>query len=150
MSEQNKTAVRRLFDELWNKGNLPVADELIAPTYTHHDASTPDVGRGPESEKKRVTHYRNAFPDMRLTIEDIIAEGETVIARWSCRGQHKGELNGIAPTGKQFAISGVTIARFANGKIVEGYVNWDALGLMQQLGVVPEFGKAKAAATSSR
>jgi steroid delta-isomerase-like uncharacterized protein len=150
MSEQNKTAVRRLFDELWNKGNLPVADELIAPTYTHHDASTPDVGRGPESEKKRVTHYRNAFPDMRLTIEDIIAEGETVIARWSCRGQHKGELNGIAPTGKQFAISGVTIARFANGKMVEGYVNWDALGLMQQLGVVPELGKAKAVATSSR
>jgi steroid delta-isomerase-like uncharacterized protein len=150
MSEQNKTAVRRLFDELWNKGNLPVADELIAPTYTHHDASTPDVGRGPESEKKRVTHYRNAFPDMRLTIEDIIAEGETVIARWSCRGQHKGELNGIAPTGKQFAISGVTIARFANGKMVEGYVNWDALALMQQLGVVPELGKAKAVATSSR
>ena len=150
MSEQNKTAVRRLFDELWNKGNLPVADELIAPTYTHHDASTPDVGRGPEGEKKRVTHYRNAFPDMRLTIEDIIAEGETVIARWSCRGQHKGELNGIAPTGKQFAISGVTIARFANGKMVEGYVNWDALGLMQQLGVVPELGKAKAVAASSR
>ena len=150
MSEQNKTAVRRLFDELWNKGNLPVADELIAPTYTHHDASTPDVGRGPESEKKRVTHYRNAFPDMRLTIEDIIADGETVIVRWSCRGQHKGELAGIAPTGKQFAISGVTISRFANGKVVEGFVNWDALGLMQQLGVVPELGKAKAAATSSR
>jgi steroid delta-isomerase-like uncharacterized protein len=150
MSEQNKTAVRRLFDELWNKGNLPVADELIAPTYTHHDASTPDVGRGPESEKKRVTHYRNAFPDMRLTIEDIIAEGETVIARWSCRGQHKGELNGIAPTGKQVAITGVTITRFAGGKMVEGFVNWDALGLMQQLGVVPELGKAKAVATSSR
>ena len=132
MSEQNKTAVRRLFDELWNKGSLPVADELIAPTYTHHDASTPDVGRGPESEKKRVTHYRNAFPDMRLTIEDIIAEGETVIARWSCRGQHKGELNGIAPTGKQVAFTGVTIARFAGGKMVEGYVNWNALGLMQR------------------
>ena len=150
MSEQNKTAVRRLFDELWNKGNLPVADELIAPIYTHHDASTPDVGRGPEGEKKRVTHYRNAFPDMRLTIEDIIAEGETVIARWTCRGQHNGELNGIAPTGKQVAITGITIARFANGKMVEGYVNWDALGLMQQLGVVPELGKAKAVATSSR
>jgi steroid delta-isomerase-like uncharacterized protein len=150
MSEQNKTAVRRLLDELWNKGNLPVAEELIAPTYTRHDASTPDVGRGPESEKKRVTHYRNAFPDMRLTIEDTIAEGETVVARWSCRGRHTGELNGIAPTGKQFAISGVTIARFANGKVVEGYVNWDALGLMQQLGVVPELGKAKAVATSAR
>ena len=149
MSEQNKTAVRRLFDELWNKGNLPVADELIAPIYTHHDASTPDVGRGPEGEKKRVTHYRNAFSDVRLTIEDIIAEDETVIARWSCRGQYKGELNGIAPTGKQVAITGITIARFANGKMVQGYVNWDALGLMQQLGVVPELGKAKAVATSS-
>jgi steroid delta-isomerase-like uncharacterized protein len=147
MSEQNKTIVRRLFEELCNKGNLPVADELIAPTYTHHDAATSDVGRGPESEKKRVTMYRNAFADFRLTIEDIIAEGETVMARWSCRGAHKGELNGIAPTGKQFAISGVTVARVANGKIVEGWVNWDALSLMQQLGVVPELGnKAKAAA----
>jgi len=146
MSEQNKTAVRRLFDELWNKGNLRVADELIAPSYTHHDSSTPDVGRGPESEKKRVTLYRAAFPDMRLTIEDIIAEGETVIARWSCRGQHKGELNGIAPTGKQVAMTGVSIMRFAGGKMVEGHVNWDALGLMQQLGVVPELAKVQAAA----
>ena len=67
MSEQNKTIVRRLFEELWNKGNLPVADELIAPTYTHHDAATSDVGRGPESEKKRVTMYRTAFADFRLT-----------------------------------------------------------------------------------
>jgi len=145
MSEQNKTAVRRLFDELWNKGNLPVADELIASSYTHHDPSTPDVGRGPESEKKRVTLYRTAFPDLRLTIEDIMDQGETVVARWSCRGEHRGELSGIAPTGKQFAISGVTIARFVGGKMVEGHVNWDALGLMQQLGVVPEPAKAKAA-----
>jgi steroid delta-isomerase-like uncharacterized protein len=146
MSEQNKTNVRRLFDELWNKGNLPVADELIAPTYTHHDASTPDGGRGPESEKKRVTLYRTAFTDLRLTVEDMIAEGETVVARWSCRGAHKGDLNGIAPTGKQIAISGVSVVRFTNGKMVEGWINWDALGLMQQLGVVPELGKAKTAA----
>jgi steroid delta-isomerase-like uncharacterized protein len=146
MSEQNKAIVRRQFEELWNKGNLSVADELIAPAYEHHDASTPEVGRGPESEKKRVTLYRTAFPDMRLTIEDIVAEGETVMARWSCRGTHKGDLSGIAPTGKQFTISGVTIARLANGKMVEGWVNWDALGLMQQLGVVPELAKAKAAA----
>jgi len=145
MSEQNKTIVRRLFDELWNKGNLPVADELIAPTYTHHDASTPDLGRGPESEKKRVTLYRTAFSDLRLTVEDMIAEGETVVARWSCRGAHKGDLNGIAPTGKQFVISGVSIVRFAGGKMVEGWINWDALGLMQQLSVVPALGKAKAA-----
>jgi len=146
MSEQNKNAVRRLFEEVWNKGYVPVADELFASTYTHHDSSTPDVGRGPESEKKRVSLYRNAFPDLRLTIEDLIAEGETVMARWSCRGTHRGDLNGIAPTGKQFTISGVSIARFASGKMVEGWVNWDALGLMQQLGVVPELAKAKAVA----
>ena len=146
MSEVNKTIVRRLFEEVWNKGNLSVADELFTPNCEHHDASSPDFGRGPESEKKRATLYRTAFPDLRLTIEDIIAEGETVIARWSCRGTHKGDLSGIAPTGKQVTISGVSIARFTNGKMVEGWVNWDALGLMQQLGVVPELARTKAAA----
>ena len=145
MSEANKNVVRRLFEEVWNNGYLHVADELFAPNYIHHDASTPDVGRGPDSEKKRVTLYRTAFPDLRLTIEDSIAEGETVVARWTCRGAHRGDLNGIAPTGKQFAITGVSVMRFAGGKMVEGYVNWDALGLTQQLGVVPEFAKVKAA-----
>src|SRR6202049_5291447 len=148
MSESNKNVVRRLFEEVWNKGNLQVTDALIAPTYPQHDASTPDVGRGPKSEKKRATLYRTAFPDIRLAIEDIIAEGETVVARWSCRGTHKGDLSGIAPTGKQGNITGVSIARFANGKMEEGWVNWDALALMQQPGVVPDLGKAKAAAST--
>ena len=146
MSEVNKTIVRRLFEEVWNKGNLSVADELFTPNCEHHDASSPDFGRGPESEKKRAALYRTAFPDLQLTIEDIIAEGQTVVARWSCRGTHKGDLSGIAPTGKQVTISGVSIARFTNGKMVEGWVNWDALGLMQQLGVVPELARTKAAA----
>jgi steroid delta-isomerase-like uncharacterized protein len=146
MSDANKNVVRRLFEEVWNKGNLPVADELFEQNYSHHDSSTPEFGRGSESEKKRVTLYRTAFPDVRLTVEDIIAEGETVTARWSCKGTHKGDLRGIAPTGKQFTISGISVARFTNGKMVEGWVNWDALGLMQQLGVVAEVGKAKAAA----
>ncbi len=146
MSDANKNAVRRLIEEVWNKGNLAVADELFAPNYVHHDASTPEVGRGPESEKKRATHYRTAFQDFRMAIEDTVAEGETVTVRWTCRGTHKGDLGGIAPTGKQFTITGISIARFSSGKMVEGWVNWDALGLMQQLGVVPEIGKAKAAA----
>jgi steroid delta-isomerase-like uncharacterized protein len=145
MSDANKNVVRRLFEEVWNKGNLPVADELFAQNYSHHDSSTPEFGRGPESEKKRATLYRTAFPDVRLMIEDTIAEGETVTARWSCKGTHKGDLGGIAPTGKQFNISGISVARFTNGKMVEAWVNWDALGLMRQLGVVAEVGKAKAA-----
>ena len=146
MSEVNKTIVRRLFEEVWNKGNLSLVDELFTTNYEHHDASSPDFGRGPESEKKRATLYRTAFPDLRLTIEDVIAEGETVMARWSCRGTHKGDLSGIAPTGKQFTISGVSIARFSGSKMAEGWINWDALGLMQQLGAVPETAKTKAAA----
>src|SRR6202163_179770 len=152
MSEANKNVVRRLFQEVWNKGNLQVTDELFTPNYAHHDASTPDFGRGPDSEKKRATLYRTAFPDIHLTIEDVIAEGETVMTRWSCRGTHKGDLNGTAPTGKHVTISGVTVVRVSNGKIAEGYVNWDALGLMQQLGVVPQLAnRAKTlAATTAR
>jgi steroid delta-isomerase-like uncharacterized protein len=145
MSEHNKAVVRRLFEEVINKGNLSVADELFTPNYEHHDPSSPDFGRGPESAKKRATLYRNAFPDLRMTIEDIIAEGDTVMVRWSSRGTHKGELRGIAPTGKQVNVSGVTIARLSNGKLAEAHVNWDALGLMQQLGAVPEVAKTKAA-----
>jgi steroid delta-isomerase-like uncharacterized protein len=146
MSDTNKTAVRRLFDEVWNKGHQQIADELFAQNYNHHDSSTPDLGRGPESEKKRATLYRNAFPDIRFIVEDLVAEGESVTARWSCRGTHKGDLNGIAPTGKQFTISGISVSRLSNGKMVEGWVNWDALGMMQQLGVVPELAKTKAVA----
>jgi steroid delta-isomerase-like uncharacterized protein len=148
MSEHNKAIVRRLFAELWNTGNLSMADQIFAPTYEHHDPSTPDFGRGPDSEKKRASLYRNAFPDMHLTIEDVIAEGETVMTRWSCQGTHKGDLNGIAPTGKRFTITGVTVARVSGGKIVEGFVNWDALGLMQQLGVVPAPAQVKVLAAA--
>jgi steroid delta-isomerase-like uncharacterized protein len=148
MSEQNKAIVRRLFAELWSNGNLSLADQLFTPNYTHHDSSSPDFGHGPESERKRATLYRTAFPDLHLTIEDIIAEGDTVMTRWTCRGTHKGDLNGIAPTGKQVTISGMTVARLANGKLAEGYVNWDALGLMQQLGVVPQLANAKAQAVA--
>jgi steroid delta-isomerase-like uncharacterized protein len=150
MSEHNKAIVRRLFAELWNNGKLSVADEILTPNYEHHDSSTPDFGHGPDSEKKRATLYRTAFPDLHLTIEDVISEGETVMTRWSCRGTHKGDLNGIAPTGKQFNISGVTVARVSNGKIAEGYVNWDALGLMQQLGVVPQLANKAKAAVAAR
>jgi steroid delta-isomerase-like uncharacterized protein len=147
MSEGNKNIVRRLFEEVWNKGNLQVTDDLLTPNYAHHDSSTPDLGRGPEGEKKRATLYHTAFADLRLTVEDIIAEGETVVARWSCRGTHKGDLNGIAPTGKRVNITGISIARFTNGKMSEGFVHWDALSLMQQLGVVPELAKTMATAT---
>src|SRR5205807_5809636 len=76
MSENNKAIVRRLIEEVWNKGNLSLVDELFAPNYEHHDSSTPDLGRGPEGEKKRAALYRTAFPDLRVTLEDITSEDE--------------------------------------------------------------------------
>ena len=101
------------------------------------------LGQAPRVRRKE--RLSTALPSPTLTVEDIIAEGETVVARWSCRGTHKGDLNGIAPTGKHVNMTGISIARFTNGKMSEGFVNWDALSLMQQLGVVPELGKAKIA-----
>lgn len=147
MSDANKNVIRRVFEEVWNKGNVAVADELFTPNYAHHDPSTADQGHGPEGEKKRANLYRSAFPDLHFTIEEVIADGDKVVARYSARGTHKGELNGIAPTGKSTNVSGVTIVRIANGKIAESWVNWDALGLMRQLGVVPEHAAKSKTAT---
>jgi steroid delta-isomerase-like uncharacterized protein len=146
MSEENKAIVHRFVEEVWNKGNASVADQLISGNYSHHDNATPNFGLGPESEKKRVNLYRTAFPDLQFTIEDVIAEGDTVTYRWSSRGTHRGPLSGIAPTGKTVTVSGITINRFAGGKIVEGWVNWDALGMLQQLEVIPVLFKTRGAA----
>jgi len=146
MSEENRALVHRLFEEVWNKGNTSAADDIFDRTYTHHDPATPDFGKGPEGEKKRANLYRTAFPDLQLKIEGTMSEGNNVMVRWSCRGTHKGDLSGIPPTGKTINITGVSIARFAHGKIVEGWVSWDALGLFRQLGVMPELTKVKKAA----
>jgi len=135
MSAENKALVRRWVEEIWNKGNLSAADELFAANYLHHDPSSPDFGLGPQSEKQRANLYRGAFSDLQLTIDDLVAEGDTVVIRWTARGTHRGELMGVAPTGKPFTITGVSIARITGGKFVEGWVNWDALGLTQQLGL---------------
>jgi len=137
MSEENKAIVRRLIEEVWTKGNLSVADELFSEDYTHHDPSTLDFGKGPEGEKKRATLYRTAFPDLQFTIEEMISEGQTAVCRWSSTGTHQGPLNVISPTGKKVRVSGMTFIRLAGGKIIEGWVNWDALSLLQELNVVP-------------
>jgi steroid delta-isomerase-like uncharacterized protein len=136
-SEQNKAIVRRAFEEPW-KENLDVIDELIASDYNGHDPVDPEPRRGPEGVKEFVTTYQSAFPDARITVEQQLAEGDLVATRWNARGTHEGELMGIQPTGKQVTVSGVTISRLFNDKIVEEFHNWDTLGMMQQLGVVPE------------
>jgi len=139
-AEENKAIVRRVFEELFNQGKLDVAGEIFAADYVFHAPLAAEV-RGPEGFKQFVSMYRTAFPDLQYTIEDQIAEGDEVVTRWTATGTHRGELMGIAPTGKQGRVTGISIGRVARGKIVEDWANWDALGMLQQLGVVPPIGE---------
>ena len=134
-TEENKTILHRFLDEAYNKGNLAVGDELLAANAVFH---TPDADiEGIEGWKQYANAFLTGFSDLVVAVEDTIAEGDKVVAYWTCRGTHTGELRGIAPTGKQATWTGIAIYRFAGGKIQE-IRGWnDALGLMRQLGVVP-------------
>jgi steroid delta-isomerase-like uncharacterized protein len=141
-ADTNKEIVRRLGVEPW-EGNLGVIDELVAPDYVGHDPAQPEM-HGPEGIKEFITGYLAGFPDGRITIDGQLAEGDMVATRWTGRGTHQGELMGIPPTGKQVTVSGITISRVKNGKVVEEWSNWDTLGMLQQLGVVPAMAGAPA------
>ena len=137
--EENKAMTRRIF-EVFNTGNLALADELIATNVVDHQAP-PGIEPGLAGFKQIVTMFRTAFPDIQMTIEDIIAEGDKVVTRSTMRGTHQGEFMGIPPTGKQFTATAIDIVRFAGGKGVEHWGNSDDLGMLQQLGVIPTPGQ---------
>jgi steroid delta-isomerase-like uncharacterized protein len=144
MSEQNKHVVRRAIEEVYNQGNLDVVEELVSRDFVAHVAS--ENMYGPAGMKQFVASLREAFPDLRMTIDDQIAEGDRVVTRWTARGTHTGSFQGIPPTGKQGTITGIDIDRFAGGKAVECWTNADYLGLMQQLGAVPASNRQEATA----
>jgi steroid delta-isomerase-like uncharacterized protein len=135
-AEENKALARRVLDEMFNKGNLDVADELLAPDYVDHDPAMPEDIHGPEGFKQYVSGYRSAFSDLHLEFEDQIAEGDKVVTRWTGTGTHDGELSGIPPTGKRVTLPGMEIVRISGGKLVEGWEGYDTMNLMRQLGVV--------------
>jgi steroid delta-isomerase-like uncharacterized protein len=137
MSEENKAVARRSFEDHFNTGNFDLAEEIFAADYVNHDPSLPDFGTGPEVANQAARLYRNAFPDARITVEDQVAEGDRVATRWSARGTHQGELMGVGPTGNQVEITGISISRIEGGKIAEDWINYDALGMMQQIGAIP-------------
>jgi steroid delta-isomerase-like uncharacterized protein len=147
MSEQNKALARRGLEEVWNQGKLAVIDELVASNATYHDANVPG-GKftGPEGLRQFVQIYRGAFPDVRITIDDQVSEGDKVVTRWTATGTHKGDLMGIKPTNKHATVTGVDIDRFQNGKVVEAWASYDMFGMLQQLGVVPAMAPAGASA----
>ena len=134
--EENKAIVHRIMEEIFNKGNVAAADELIASNFVDHNPVSGQPA-GLEGLKQVVTMFRTAFPDLHCTVEEMIAEGDKVVARGTIRGTHKGEFMGVPPTGKRVRVTGIDIARIAGGKVVERWGNFDEMGMMQQLGVVP-------------
>jgi steroid delta-isomerase-like uncharacterized protein len=144
--EQNKAAARAVF-EVWASGALERLDELVGRDVVHHDPYDPHASDGREGMKKTIAIYREAFPDVQFTIEDQIAEGDTVATRWTSTATHGGEL-GAAPTGKRVTLTGITIDRFEGGKIVEAWRSWDVLRMLRSIGAIPRRTSRASAATS--
>ena len=144
MSEDNKALARRVLD-CFNTGDVDSLDEIVAPDAEDHDTQNPHRGdRGPAAMKQTIEMYRAAFPDLKMTIEEQIAEGDLVCSRWVAVGTHDGDLPGLPATGRQTTVTGIGIDRIENGKIAEAWGNWDTLGMMQQLGAIPEAAEATA------
>ena len=145
MAAHSTEISRRVFEEIWNNKKLDAIDELMAASYVHHDPQSPVVASGAEGYKQFVSHYLKAFPDLHFTINDEVADEQTIVSRWTATGTHQGDLPGIPRTGRKFSVNGITMARVKNGKFTESWNNWDTLGLMQQLGVLPAEAKGRAA-----
>jgi steroid delta-isomerase-like uncharacterized protein len=146
MSEQNVSIARRLIEGVWNNRDLDLIDELIASDFRNIDPATPDLGVGPEAFRKNFTLYTTAFPNAHFVIDEVIDGGDKVVLGWTVTGSHSGNLREIKPTNKNFRVTGISICRIVNGKIAEANVVWDALGLMQQLGVIAKTEKIGRAA----
>lgn len=128
---------RRFFDEIFSEGKLNLVDELFAAEYVGHPSEHEETTRGPQGVREYVGALRGGVSDLTVAVDDQVVEGDKVVTRWTARGTHDGELMGIAPTGRTAAVTGITIQRILDGKVVEGWTNWDLMGLLQQLGVAP-------------
>ena len=137
ITEANKATVRRYLEAVWNQGDLALVDEVIAPTFTQH---LTNVAPGRAGVKQFFSMIRTAFPDARMAIEDLIAEGDRVVWRFTIHATHTGPFQGIPATGRSVTITGMNLVRMAGGQIVENWGQQDNLGLLQQLGVVPQPG----------
>ena len=135
-TENNKAVIRRGFEEGINQGNLAVFERVIAPTYINHTFPTPAPGA--EGFKQVMNMFLAGFPDLQVTLEDVLAEGDKVATRGYFIGTHRGEFNGIPATGKTVTVNYSDVWRLENGQAVENWVQMDMMGMMQQLGVIPQ------------
>jgi steroid delta-isomerase-like uncharacterized protein len=141
-TEANKAIIQKWVDEVLNRRGVTdqsLAYQLVATDFVGHFPGQPPI-EGLEAFRQFGTLYFSAFPDLQITPEDLIAEGDKVTMRYDWRGSHKGELMGIPPTGKQVITSGISILRVVNGKIAEQWDSFDNLGMLQQIGVIPAMG----------
>jgi steroid delta-isomerase-like uncharacterized protein len=137
MAQENSALIRRWVEELWNQGRMEAIDEMASPSVIGHGQVQHDTDIGLKEFKPFVVSLRSAFPDMKVVIDHTIEQGDRVVARWTATMTHKGDFLGFAPSGKKVTITGTTIQRISHGKIVEGWDNWDQLGLLVQIGAVP-------------
>jgi steroid delta-isomerase-like uncharacterized protein len=136
-TEQNKALAHRLVEDLLNRGNMSVIDELFAPDFVEHEELPPEIPPGREAPKMMFTMLRSAFPDFKATIENLIAEGDKVVLHTTWTGTQKGEFMGVPPTGKRISIDVIDIVRIAGGKYVEHWGVMNSMAMMQQLGAMP-------------
>ena len=136
MSEANKTLVQRCVDEVWNQKDLDRLDQFLAPSFT---GQTPDgMLRNRNEYRQHVERYAKAFPDCRILIEQMVAEGDLVAVQYTASGTHRGDFKGIAPTAKHASVKGMMVLKISGGKIVNEISAWDRLSLFEQLGVTPD------------
>ena len=135
-AEKDNKAIMRQFWGVWEQGNIDLLDDLLAPEYVNHTLATPDLPSGPEGVKEVVSMFRSGVPDLRVVIEDMIAEGDRVATRYALEGTHGGDLFGVAPTGRHLTIKSMTVERLSGGKIVEHWRVTDELDMMRQLGAI--------------
>jgi steroid delta-isomerase-like uncharacterized protein len=138
-TELNTAIVKRFIEEVWNQGRLDLIDQFFDPNYVNHNPS-PGQEQGTAALKQFVAGLRAAAPDLHYTIDDLIAVDDKVVMRWTARGTHLGELMGIPATGREVTVTAIVIDQFSNGRIVEHWAGRDDLGMMQQLGVIPQLG----------
>ncbi|WP_306057768.1 ester cyclase [Natronococcus wangiae] len=129
-ADQNKELVRRDIEEVWNEGNYDLIDELYAEDFVHHDPAYPDKIRGPDEQKEFARMYRTILGGPKVTIEELISEGDVVTLRWTSHGKHEKEFMGVEPTHEEVTVEGMWMARIEDGKIAELWNNYDALGLL--------------------
>jgi steroid delta-isomerase-like uncharacterized protein len=139
MPRRNEAVVRLLLEEVFNRGCTDLLTELVAANHVGHDPFGDHYG--PEGLRIAVAEYRAAFPDLQVTVEDLVADGDRVVHRFTLRGTHAGPFMGIPPTGRVVTAAGIAIDRLADSKVAESWISFDALNLLRQLGAVTTLGR---------